>query len=117
VNRESANIFGRRKPERVAAARNNRSIFMSEREHRIREIAHRLWEEEGRPSHQDKRHWATAERMFDAQEEASRTGSDTKHRNEEAETAGPTGTGKRRTVRKAAKRTPVESQTSVTRPH
>ena len=43
---------------------------MSDREHQVREIAHRLWEEEGRPSDQEKRHWATAEHMFDAQDKA-----------------------------------------------
>lgn len=31
------------------------------REQRIREIAHRLWEQEGRPSGQEQRHWEMAE--------------------------------------------------------
>ena len=35
---------------------------MNERENRVREIAHRLWEEEGRPPDQEKRHWDEAER-------------------------------------------------------
>ncbi len=39
---------------------------MLDRDQCVREIAHRLWEEEGRPSDQEKRHWATAERIFDA---------------------------------------------------
>ncbi|MBS7707266.1 DUF2934 domain-containing protein [Chelatococcus asaccharovorans] len=30
---------------------------MDEREHRIRERAHRLWEEEGRPEGRAERHW------------------------------------------------------------
>ena len=41
---------------------------MSDREQRIRAIAHRLWEEEGRPPDQEKRHWDAAERMLDAEE-------------------------------------------------
>jgi DUF2934 family protein len=74
---------------------------MSDREHRVREIAHRLWEDEGRPSDQEKRHWATAERMFDAQATAE----------------GAAGTSKPRTTRKSAKRTPPATQTSAARPH
>ena len=31
------------------------------REQRIREIAHRIWEQEGRPSGQEQRHWEMAE--------------------------------------------------------
>ena len=30
------------------------------RERRLREIAHRIWEEEGRPEGQDRRHWQMA---------------------------------------------------------
>lgn len=41
---------------------------MTDREQRIRAIAHRLWEEEGRPPDQEKRHWDAAERMVDAEE-------------------------------------------------
>jgi len=85
---------------------------MSDREHRVREIAHRLWEEEGRPPHQEKRHWATAERMFDAQGTSS-AGTEPKRPQEEAQPASP---GKRRT-RTTAKRTAAESQASATRPH
>ena len=73
---------------------------MSEREHRVREIAHRLWEEEGRPADQEKRHWATAERMLDTQE---RTNS--------------AATGKRRTARTSSKRTPAAPHTSATQTH
>jgi len=43
---------------------------MTNREHRIREIAHRLWEEEGRPHHQEKRHWDMAERLVHEEERA-----------------------------------------------
>jgi hypothetical protein len=76
---------------------------MSQREQQVREIAHRLWEEEGRPADQEKRHWATAERMLDAQERTSSAGS-----------ASPVGTGKRRTTRTSAKRTPTAPHTSAT---
>ena len=41
---------------------------MNDREQRIRAIAHRLWEEEGCPPDQEKRHWDAAERMVDAEE-------------------------------------------------
>src|SRR5215471_9114700 len=41
---------------------------MDERENRIREIAHRLWEVEGRPSDQEKRHWDEAARIVDEQD-------------------------------------------------
>jgi hypothetical protein len=77
---------------------------MSDREHRVREIAHRLWEEEGRPADQDKRHWATAERMFDTQERASSAGRDAQN---------PVGTGKRRAARTSTKRTPSATQPSA----
>ena len=70
---------------------------MPDREHRVREIAHRLWEEEGRPFHQDKRHWAAAERMLDA-EETARAAS------HPAPEAKPAGTSKRPTPRRSAKR-------------
>jgi hypothetical protein len=82
---------------------------MSDREHRVREIAHRLWEEEGRPTDQDKRHWATAERMLDAQAQASSAGSEAKLRDENA-----AGTGTRRTARRNAKRSPAQPHTSAT---
>ncbi len=83
---------------------------MSEREQRVREIAHRLWEEEGRPADQEKRHWATAERMVDAQQSASTADS-------EAPTASAAATGKRRAARTPAKRTPAAAQNIATRPH
>jgi Protein of unknown function (DUF2934) len=82
---------------------------MSEREQQVREIAHRLWEEEGRPSDQEKRHWATAERMFDAARGRS-AGSD-------AQPASATGAGKRGAARKGAKRTPAGSEIGAARTH
>ena len=84
---------------------------MSEREQQVRAIAHRLWEEEGRPADQEKRHWATAERMFDTQERASGAGSDAKHPPAAAQTASP---AKRRTARTNAKRTPTAPHTGAT---
>jgi hypothetical protein len=107
ARREPPHISTGRKPERVAQ-QSNRRIFMSDREHRVREIAHRLWEEEGRPADQEKRHWATAERVFDAQERASSAGSEAK------EAQSPAGTGKRRTPRASAKRTPAAPHASAT---
>ena len=70
---------------------------MPDREHRVREIAHRLWEQEGHPSDQDKRHWATAEQIVDAQERAGAT-SDTA-------TARDPAKAKRAPARRAGKRT------------
>ncbi|WAC27176.1 DUF2934 domain-containing protein [Ancylobacter sp. SL191] len=37
---------------------------MDEREHRIRERAHRLWEEEGRPDGRSEHHWFAAKEMI-----------------------------------------------------
>jgi hypothetical protein len=37
-----------------------------DRERRIREMAHRIWEDEGRPQGQDKRHWDMAETLIGA---------------------------------------------------
>jgi len=87
---------------------------MSQREQQVREIAHRLWEEEGRPADQERRHWATAERMVDAQERASGAGAETKRPHEEAQAASPVGTGKRRSARTSAKRPPTAPHTSAT---
>jgi hypothetical protein len=89
---------------------------MSDRDRRVREIAHRLWEEEGRPSDQEKRHWATAERMFDAQAPAG-AGSDASRPREEAQTASASGAGKRRAARKGTTRAPAGSETSAPRTH
>lgn len=40
---------------------------MSSREERIRELAHRIWETEGRPEGQALRHWNMAERLVEAE--------------------------------------------------
>lgn len=44
---------------------------MTNRDQRIREVAHRMWEQEGRPRDQEKRHWEMAEQIVDAEEHAS----------------------------------------------
>jgi hypothetical protein len=40
----------------------------AERQRRISEIAHRIWESEGRPSGQSLRHWQMAEKLVMAEE-------------------------------------------------
>jgi hypothetical protein len=40
----------------------------AERQHRVSEIAHRIWESEGRPSGQALRHWLMAEKLVLAEE-------------------------------------------------
>jgi hypothetical protein len=40
----------------------------AERQQRISEIAHRIWESEGRPSGQALRHWQMAEKLVIAEE-------------------------------------------------
>ena len=77
---------------------------MPDREHRVREIAHRLWEQEGRPFDQDKRHWAAAERIVDA-EEGTGGALPLNLPREQAQTARPAGTSKRPAPRRAGKRT------------
>jgi len=39
-----------------------------DREQRIRELAHQIWESEGCPQDQATRHWAMAERLYAASE-------------------------------------------------
>jgi hypothetical protein len=41
---------------------------MTDKERRIREAAYCLWEEEGRPEGQARRHWATAAQRIDAED-------------------------------------------------
>jgi hypothetical protein len=41
---------------------------MNSRDDRIREIAHRLWEEDGRPPGEDARHWQMAESAAEQEE-------------------------------------------------
>lgn len=40
---------------------------MTDREERIRQLAHRIWESEGRPAGQAQRHWRMAEKLVDAE--------------------------------------------------
>ena len=82
---------------------------MPDREHRVREIAHSLWEQEGRPSHQDKRHWTTAEQIVDAQE---RTGAAS-----DAATTRDQAKAKRAPARRAAKRTASGPHAGATTAH
>jgi hypothetical protein len=44
-----------------------------DRQQRIRDIAHRIWEEEGCPGDQEDRHWRMAENIV-AEEDAERSG-------------------------------------------
>jgi hypothetical protein len=44
---------------------------MQNRESRIRERAHRIWESEGRPDHQGERHWKAAEQAIDEEDRAA----------------------------------------------
>ena len=75
---------------------------MLDREQRVREIAYRLWEEGGRPTDQEKRHWAVAERVFDS-EGVSSAGLELP--SEEAQKAArPAVASKRRAERKNSKR-------------
>ena len=41
-----------------------------DRDERIRELAHRIWESEGRPPGQQIRHWQMATRLIEASERA-----------------------------------------------
>ncbi|RAN82278.1 hypothetical protein B5P43_05680 [Bacillus sp. SRB_336] len=40
----------------------------NEHEQRIRELAHHIWESEGRPRGEEERHWLMAERLVEASE-------------------------------------------------
>ena len=39
---------------------------MTDKERRIREVAHQIWEDEGRPADQAERHWEMAQRIVEA---------------------------------------------------
>lgn len=41
---------------------------MENREARIRQKAHEIWENAGRPDHQSEEHWAEAERLIDKED-------------------------------------------------
>lgn len=43
----------------------------AEIEARIRQLAHEIWEAEGRPDDQQARHWAMAERLVEAEVRAA----------------------------------------------
>lgn len=44
----------------------------AEREQRIRELAHHIWEAEGCPSGQEERHWYAATRLVEAEDSGGR---------------------------------------------
>jgi len=46
----------------------------SDREERIRDMAHRIWESEGRPQGQEQRHWKMAERLVAASDGGTEAG-------------------------------------------
>jgi hypothetical protein len=46
----------------------NASTSAAERQRKISEIAHRIWESEGRPKGQALRHWQMAEKLVLAEE-------------------------------------------------
>lgn len=46
---------------------------MDRRQERIRERAHRLWEEAGRPEGSDKQHWDAAEREIQREDDEERS--------------------------------------------
>ena len=82
---------------------------MPDREHRVREIAHSLWEQEGRPSEQDKRHWTTAEQIVDAQDRTGVT--------PEAAMTRDQAKAKRAPARRAGKRTAAGPHAGTTTAH
>jgi hypothetical protein len=51
--------------------RRSRRVTMSDREKRISERAHQIWEEEGRPTGRDREHWERATREIDDENAAS----------------------------------------------
>ena len=63
----------------------------NEREQKIRERAHALWEQEGSPEGRHVEHWATAEREFDEDDAgaAANSSSAISHRDGESPLADP----------------------------
>jgi hypothetical protein len=43
----------------------------SDRDERIRQLAYRIWESEGRPPNQEARHWNMASKLVEASERVS----------------------------------------------
>lgn len=74
---------------------------MSDRETRIRERAHQLWEREGRPSGRELDHWEQASREIDAEDSAVATKAKAPRATRSAPSAGSVGgvkpAGKKRT--------------------
>jgi hypothetical protein len=59
-SKDDAESFARAEQARLAEDEKNAS-------QRVREIAYRLWQEEGCPQGEDLRHWFTAKTLFDAE--------------------------------------------------
>jgi hypothetical protein len=74
------------------------------REERIRQRAHRLWEDAGRPDHKAEEHWAEAERLIDREGPKPRTDglSDEPNPRGEAIDIGPSPNGDIQTIPTAA---------------
>ncbi len=47
-------------------------MIANDRDQRLRDIAHRIWEEEGRPWGEDPRHWELAEAILADEEVAEK---------------------------------------------
>jgi hypothetical protein len=62
---------------RIDVQRMKAAASPTQRQDRIREIAHSIWESEGRPAGQEERHWLMAEKLVLAEERhaAQREGS------------------------------------------
>ena len=60
-SKDDAESFARTEQARLAEDDKNTS-------HRVREIAYRLWQEEGCPQGEELRHWFTAKAIFDAEQ-------------------------------------------------
>ncbi|ENA29949.1 hypothetical protein HMPREF1487_08203 [Pseudomonas sp. HPB0071] len=42
---------------------------MSQRTERIQQLAYQIWESEGRPAHQEHRHWEMATKLYEAEQQ------------------------------------------------
>jgi len=60
-SKDDAESFARAEQARLAEDEKNAS-------QRVRELAYRLWQEEGCPQGEDLRHWFTAKALFDAEQ-------------------------------------------------
>ena len=79
MRRPGRKIGGRNAASGNGAAEDSAEPF--EREQRIRERAHALWEREGRPEGRNEEHWARACREIDMEEHAAEPGTAGLHEN------------------------------------